>query len=89
MMHKFLAYLNMNLYQGNWNPKLASGKEALGEEEFKRLANDKMANNIVADLRKHLPPGGFQSKATIIVESKPVVTSKLGKPVVCKARWTN
>ena len=52
----------MNLYSGDWNPKVASGKEQLGEEEFKKLVGSKMADNLVSDLRKQLPPGGFPSK---------------------------
>lgn len=48
----------MNLYEGNWNPVLAGA----GEEEAKKMIDDKMSKNIMNDLRKHLPPGGFPSK---------------------------
>lgn len=55
------------------------------------MVDDKMSKNIMNDLRKHLPPGGFPSNQytfiyifkELLIEYKPVVTSKLGKPVHC------
>jgi hypothetical protein len=49
----------MDFKKGSWNPTSAVG----GSDNFNSdLLDDKMAKNIVGDLKKNLPPGGFPSK---------------------------
>ena len=46
----------MDFKKGQWKPDF-------NVEEFKSdLLDDKMAKNIVGDLKKAIPPGGFPSK---------------------------
>lgn len=52
----------MDFKKGNWN---ASG--AFDLDNFQSdLLDDKMAKNIVGDLRKHIPPGGFPKHKPVI-----------------------
>jgi hypothetical protein len=44
--------------KGSWNPDSAFNLDNINSD----LLDDKMAKNIVGDLKKHLPPGGFPSK---------------------------
>lgn len=36
------------------------------------LLDDKMAKNIVGDLRKHMPPGGFPKHKPVVTGGQPV-----------------
>ena len=44
--------------KGNWNADFAFNLDNLKSD----LLDDKMAKNIVGDLKKNIPPGGFPSK---------------------------
>ena len=56
----------MDFKKGGWNPSSAFDINSFSSD----LLDDKMAKNIVGDLKKHLPPGGFP-------KHKPVITSNL------------
>lgn len=53
----------MDFKKGGWNPTAGLNFDNISSD----LLDDKMAKNIIGDLRKNLPPGGFP-------KHKPVVT---------------
>jgi hypothetical protein len=44
-------------------------KSEFALENFEGLIDDKMSKNIMADLKRHLPPGGFQKNKPLLVPS--------------------
>jgi len=55
----------MDFKKGGWNP-------SFNIEDFKSdLLDDKMAKNIIGDLKKNLPPGGFPKHKPVITSSTP------------------
>lgn len=47
-------------------------KSEFALENFSELLDDKMSKNIISDLRKHLPPGGFN------IKNKPLLVPSAG-----------
>ena len=65
----------MDFRKGNWNAGQAFNLES---DMHSDLLDDKMSKNIVGDLRKNLPPGGFP-------KHKPVIHTTPGSKPATKA----
>jgi hypothetical protein len=51
------------------NPNPVGGSEFSLDKYADLVLDDKMAKNIIGDLRKHLPPGGFPKNKPLLVPS--------------------
>ena len=68
----------MDFKKGDWTPGQAFDVEKYQSD----LLDDKMAKNLVGDLKRNLPPGGFP-------KHKPVITTPSGAPAKVAKRGTS
>lgn len=57
----------MDFKKGGWNPTAGLNFDNISSD----LLDDKMAKNILGDLRKNLPPGGFPKHKPVITGGTP------------------